>query len=238
MIQARRRFLERGHFEPLSTAINALAARPVAGRDSDGRELVAVEVGCGEGYYIGGLARSFAHALRDRDGCFFGVDLSKEALRVASRAHAPIVFFVNDVHHHLCFADGRVDLLLNVFAPRNAEEFERIVPAGGSLVVAIPRPSHLIELRGKLPLLGIEPEKRERTVDQLKGFELEEHQELVYGRTLDGREIGDLLRMTPNHWHIDEATSASVLNWDSVQITLAIDLLCFRRRNAAAVERT
>jgi 23S rRNA (guanine745-N1)-methyltransferase len=234
MITARRRFLEGGHYEPLSSAINAFAQRHLDARSPDGKELVAVEVGCGDGYYIGGLARALSQTLPEHTSCFFGVDLSKEALRRAARTHAQVRFLVNDVHHRLCFADGSVDLLLNIFAPRNATEFERIVATRGWLLVAIPRDDHLNELRTKLPLIGIDPQKWERTVDQLKGFELETHERLEYDRTLGADQVTDLMRMTPNYWHIDEAILARVADWDPVQVTVAVDLLGFRRRGSEA----
>jgi 23S rRNA (guanine745-N1)-methyltransferase len=233
MIEARRRFLGNGHYEPLSRTINTFAQQRLAARNPGGTELIAVEAGCGEGYYIGMLARELAPSPADPIACFFGVDLSKEALRRAARAHAQVRFLVNDVHHRMCFADGSVDLLLNVFAPRNPAEFERIVATRGWLLIVIPRGDHLHELRTRLPLIGIDPQKWERTVDPLKGFELETHERLEYGRTLAADQVVDLLRMTPNYWHIDEATLARVSDWDSLQVTVAVDLLGFRRRGPA-----
>jgi hypothetical protein len=82
--------------------------------------------------------------------------------------------------------------------------------------------------------LRIAPRKWERTVDQLKGFDLDAHETLAYGRTLGPAEVIDLLRMTPNYWHLEEGALVTITEWDPVQVTVGVDLLCFRRRGADA----
>lgn len=56
MLAARRRFLGRGHYEPLSDTINRLVAQGgiLADSTSDLPPTV-LDAGCGEGYYLGAL---------------------------------------------------------------------------------------------------------------------------------------------------------------------------------------
>ncbi|HEX6940285.1 MAG TPA: methyltransferase domain-containing protein [Longimicrobiales bacterium] len=231
MVQARRRFLERGHFEPLSDAIDAAALRLLPARSG---AFTAVEAGCGEGYYIGRLARAVRAAAPGAAHCFIGVDVSKEAVKLAARTHGDVCFVVNDVKHRLTVADGRVDVLLDVFAPRNPGEFARVVRPGGLLLVALPREDHLAELRARLPLLGIEAGKRARAIEQLDAaFELEAEQAIGYRREMAADEVLDLLGMTPNAWHLGPAARAEVAGWGSVPVTVSVLLLCFRRRAGA-----
>ena len=147
MVEARRRFLERGHYEPVSRAINAYAKQQLCARGGSERALTMVEAGCGEGYYLGHLAQSVPPAPHGQEHCFIGLDLSKEALRRAARTYESVCFLVNDIKHRICIADGCVDLLLDVFAPRNPDEFKRIMRPNGLLVVTIPQEDHLTELR-------------------------------------------------------------------------------------------
>lgn len=237
MVQARRRFLERGHYEPLSRAINACVLRHTAGLATTARgegvpaRITALEVGCGEGYYIGALARAVPSAPAGSAHCFLGLDISKEAVRLAARTHREVLFLINDVKHRICVADGAVDVLLDIFAPRGPAEFARVVRPGGLLIVAIPSDDHLRELRACLPMIGIEAGKRDRTVGQFEGaFQLVAEESVEYRTELVADAILDLLRMTPNYWHLDEATLADVAAWEPSSVTISVLLLAFRRR--------
>ncbi|HEX7119256.1 MAG TPA: hypothetical protein VF212_10735 [Longimicrobiales bacterium] len=301
MVRARRRFLERGHYDGIAAALEARAGLHVVERAA-GREAtettrgapaamvgpterkggppgpaeaapepagaVILEVGCGEGYYIGRLSRSLARKGRtlgaeDERGAAgaaednaagradaaggagspgtagrpggpgapvrcFGLDVSKHALRLAARAHPAVRFFVNDVRYRICLADASVDVLLDVFAPRNPEEFARVVRPGGMLLVAIPNEGHLAELRAELPLLGIEPDKRERVAAQLGGaFRPIGEDVLEYPTEMTGDDIADLLRMTPNYWHLGEAELERAAELPPRTVTVAVTVLAF-----------
>jgi 23S rRNA (guanine745-N1)-methyltransferase len=240
MVTARRRFLERGHYEPLSDALIARggahleASRAV--RTVAGGQVAAVDVGCGDGYYIGRLGRAVATARNpgSAPACCYGLDVSREAVRVAARAWPDVLFLVNDVKHRICVADSGADLLLNVFAPRNPTEFARVLRPGGLLLVAIPGGGHMAELRAKLPMLGMEEDKAERTVARLAGgFELAGDEVLEYHREMPAEDILDLLRMTPHRWHLDDDALAGVASLDPVRVTVSMLLLRFRRTASA-----
>ena len=257
MVRARRRFLERGHYEPLLQAIRERVSREIQGRASrgiegrvsagtdahvsheipqpappeirapasHGRVLTILEAGCGEGYYIGGLVEAIGAPC-----CFIGVDVSKDAVRLAARAHRDVCFLVNDVKHRITVADRSVDVLLDVFAPRNPGEFARVVREGGLLLVAIPQDAHLRELRERLPLIGIEPGKRDRTVEQLAAAFRPEWEETVeYRRALEPEEVLDLVGMSPSAWHVGEELRAAVEALGRVTVTVSVLVMGFRR---------
>ncbi|HEX6992524.1 MAG TPA: methyltransferase domain-containing protein [Gammaproteobacteria bacterium] len=225
MLRARRRIFERGLYAPLAEAV---AERVVREPISPG--FTVLDAGCGEGYYVGRAARAIAERAPDEACCSIGVDVSKDALRLAARAYRDVCFVVNDVKHRLTVADACVDVLLDVFAPRNAAEFARVVRDGGLLVVVIPGAGHLQELRGRLPLLGIEPGKRERAIARLgAAFRLESEQAVEYRRELEAEDVLDLLRMTPNAWHLDAADVDPVTSWRRADVTFAMQVLAFRR---------
>lgn len=230
MVAARRRFLARGYYESVSDAINRHGLAHLAASRAGARPVAAVDVGCGDGYYIGRLARSAGVG----GGCFCGLDVSREAVRVAARAWPDVCFLVNDVKHRICVADGGADVLLNVFAPRSPSEFGRVLRPGGLLLVAIPGAAHLGELRAMLPLLGLEEDKPERTAARLAGsFALAGDEALEYDREMPAEDILDLLRMTPNHWHLEDAALAGVAALDPVRVTISMRLLRFRRNGSS-----
>lgn len=219
MLRARQRFLERGHYEPLARRIRetALDRIPAGG--------VVLEVGAGSGYFIGALAQP---PIADAE--FYALDVSRAALRMAARAWPEVFFFLNDVHHRICMADGSVHLLLDVFAPRNPNEFSRVVRPGGLLLVVIPGEHHLKELREHVPMISIEAGKEERTTQSLApGFALDAEETLEHTIQIAGEETADALRMTPSAFHLTEADLAVAAALPVVRVTASFRLLQFRR---------
>jgi len=228
MLRARRRFLEQGHFEPLASSIAAATRHHAAARPRENSATTVLEAGCGEGYYIGYLAARLRNT--GPAPCFIGVDVSRDAVRLAARAYREVLFLVNDVKHRICVADAFVDVLIDVFAPRNPAEFARVTRPDGLLLVAIPAAGHLKELRTEFPLLGLEEAKRERTVERFSPqFELTREDALTYTLELDTSAVLDLLRMTPNYWHLPEEALAQAATRGSRVVTVDVRLLHFRR---------
>lgn len=235
MLQARRRILGRGYYEPLSARLNQCGVELLAVRRGDTATIM--DVGCGEGYYLGRLSQLLQSSpLNDspahphaRAFCFFGMDVSKDALRMAARTYKSVSFFVGDARHHIRLGDGSVDLLLNIFAPRNAAEFERVLRPDGSLLIVIPREHHLTELRSELSLLRIDADKQERVEQQLRHrFQLVAQDTLEYRVDIDRADVVDFLYMTPNYWHLDEATVVRASALGSIHMTMGMSLLRFR----------
>jgi SAM-dependent methyltransferase len=233
MLLARRGFLDRGHYAPLSEAINQRVADclgDVSQWHGGPSRTCIVEVGCGEGYYIGRLK----HHLDDQPGCdgvcYFGLDISKEAARLAARRYGEIRFIVADIKRKALFGDGSVRVVLNVFAPRNPAELARVVAPGGMLLVVIPNPDHLENLRADLDLLGIEADKEQRVVEQLAGtFHLAGTRTIAYELRLDGQDVFDLVRMTPNYWHAPDGTWDEAKAVGGVRTMASFTLLEFQR---------
>lgn len=250
MLEARRRFLQQGHYDALAATLAAMA-RDQAAADSDAvrdragpggpgtetggtatartgtRPFTVLDAGCGEGHYLRRVAGELAATA---SCCLFGVDLSREALRMAARALPEARFFLNDVANGITMADGSVDLLLDVFAPRNPAEFARVTAPGGALVVVIPGDGHLRELRDRLPLLDIHPDKRDHLTDQLTGaFRLEQARAVVNRLTMSGNDVVDLLAMGPNAWHLDEEALEAARSLDGIEVAAEFEVLRFRR---------
>jgi len=180
-VRARRALLDRGHYAPVVDAVAAAAA--VAAPDH------VLDAGCGEGTYLAAVT-----AATGSRG--WGVDVSKPAVRLAARRHPEHRYAVAS-SLDLPFADGVLDAVLSVFAPRAFAEFARVLRPGGALVLASPGPRHLDGVRALLdrdarsaaPRRHVEgdgvppPRRRER---------------VTYPLTLTGAdEVRDLVAMTP-----------------------------------------
>jgi len=249
MLAARSRFLGQGHFDPLVGEVTrALLAEAM--RVCDGRKtpFTVLDAGCGEGHYLAAAAGALAEvragmdpgsrrhaapgsAVRgDARHLLMGFDLSREAVRRAARAVPSGFFFVNDVGHRICVASEGVDLILDIFAPRNPREFARVLRPGGALLVVLPGENHLREVRGRLPILEIEPEKREKTLARLTpGLQFEGERTVRHTAELGGDDLRDLVHMSPSHWHVTPEELDSMDQGEPLQVTVSCLLLCFRK---------
>ena len=220
MLQARRRFLEMGYYAPLSRAVNEQVAARLVGQTA----VNVVDVGCGEGWYLGQLQQRLA----DVTGCFFGVDVAKTAVQLAAKRYPATQFVVADVWQKLPIADASVTVLLNLFAPRRAAEFARVLASGGLLLIVIPQPYHLQQLRDRLGLLDIEAEKQQKVVAQLAdSFTLQAIEPVTFEMDLDRNALENLVQMTPNYWHWTTAVQDRLAAFGHGQVTAAFEILAF-----------
>lgn len=222
MLQARRRFLEAGYYLPLSQAMNK---QIVAWLGKQTAVPAIADIGCGEGWYLGQLQQRLA----DVRSCFFGVDVAKTAIQLAAKQYPIPQFVVADIWHNLPFANGSITILLNLFAPRNPAEFARVLAPGGLLLVVIPQPHHLQQLRRKLGLLGIEEEKQQKVVAQLAdGFSLQAIEPITIEMNLDRTALMNLVQMTPSYWHLTAAVRNKLTELPPEPVTAAFEMLTFR----------
>ena len=235
MLQARRQFLERGHYAPLSNQINELLSHYLAETVLPDHEqdsgIPILDAGCGEGYYLGSLKRFLDGQLADVPCCYLGIDSSKEAVRMAARHYKDGCFVVASIKERLPLRDEAVQVMLNIFAPRNAPEFARVLVSGGLLLVVIPGPNHLQPVRTMLSLLNIEQDKQQHVSEQFSPwFSLRDTLTLNYTIPMDNETIGQLVRMTPNYWHFSSQAQQAIEDIAMVQTDIAFTCLAFRKR--------
>jgi 23S rRNA (guanine745-N1)-methyltransferase len=188
MVDARLRFLGRGHYAPVERALAAVVAEATAPG-------IVLDVGSGPGTYL-------AHALRAADGRRgVALDLSPVAIRRAARAHERAGAVVGDVTERLPVVDGAAAVVLDVFAPRNQTEYARVLHPDGVLVVVTPRTGHLAELAEAT--ITVDPEKERRLHDSLTpGFVQRSSEDLTWTMDLTAEDVHDVVHMGPSHHHV------------------------------------
>ena len=188
MVKARRDFLQKGYYKHLKDAVCGEAAKFL----TEGCFLL--DSGCGEGYYTSGLYGVFAE---NRGGGIYGVDVSKEAVKIAAKAY-PEVSFAAASAYCLPFGDKSLDMVTSLFAPLAAEEFHRVLKDNGVFITVIPLENHLWELK---KAIYDTPYKNKPENTELKGFELiskcEVKKEIVLSCNED---IKNLFMMTPYYY--------------------------------------
>jgi 23S rRNA (guanine745-N1)-methyltransferase len=210
-VAARRRFLDRGHTAPLRDAFLDLVAPHAAG--------AVLDAGCGEGHYLGAMAARFPIEAE-------GLDLSVPALELAARRYPACRFVVANADRLLPYADGSFALVTSITARMNPSEFRRILAPRGRLVVAIPAPDDLVELRAAVLGQGLERDRVERTVETFRpAFVLQARQRLAHLARLDPPAIVDLMASTYRGLRAREREKVATLG--AMSVTLALDVLVF-----------
>ena len=189
MVRAREAFLGADHF--------AVLADQLAQSVSATAPAFVLDAGAGTGHYLG---RTLDRA---QDAVGLAVDISKHAARRAAKAHPCAGAVVADLWRPLPVRGGAADTVLNVFAPRNAAEFHRVLRDDGLLFTVTPSPRHLGPLVDDLGLLSIDKRKTERTDAALAGyFKLDTRQELDTEVVLTHDEVTTLVEMGPSAHHV------------------------------------
>jgi SAM-dependent methyltransferase len=113
------------------------------------------------------------------------------------------------------WADGSFALVLSITARMNASEFRRVLGAGGRLLVALPAPEDLIELR------GAGRDRVPRTVESFaRGFTLADRARVTTSADLDAAAVQDVLLSIYRPLRARPA--------GAMRVTFSLDLLLFR----------
>jgi 23S rRNA (guanine745-N1)-methyltransferase len=220
MVAARADFLGAGHFGAITEALSAATAATWPG------DLV-VDVGGGIGHHLAGVLECVPPAWG------LCLDASKPAAKLAARRHPRMDAVVCDVWAALPLADRGVGVLLNVFAPRHAVDFARVLRPDGALHVVTPAADHLAELIGPLGLLRVDPEKQARLDAALDAtFRAAETVHVRHPMRLHHREIAALVGMGPSARHRDAAEIAARIGElpATVTVTASVQLASYRHR--------
>jgi 23S rRNA (guanine745-N1)-methyltransferase len=106
----------------------------------------------------------------------------------AARRYKECLWVVANADRFLPYADGSISLVLSITARMNAGEFRRVLRKGGRLLVAVPAPGDLIELR------GAGRDRVPRVMEAFrKQFSLIEQRRVTTTADLDAAAVEDLL---------------------------------------------
>ncbi len=203
-LEGRRRCHESGATGPLLNAI----AEIVSATPGD----VVFDAGCGDGFYLGNLAR--------QTGCgAHGVDISVPAIDAAARRYPECEWIVANADRFVPYADRSFSVVLSITARMNSSEFRRILREDGRMLIALPGPEDLAELR------GAGRDRVDRTVGTFaKDFALIERRRVTTTADLDAGAIQDVLNSIYRPMHARPV--------EAMRVTFSLDLLLFRPARA------
>ena len=197
MVEARRAFLEEGHYAPVAERLAELAARQ--------RPTRWLDIGCGEGYYSARLAAAMPKA----EG--YALDISREAVKRACR-RAPSVNWLVASMARVPLAPASCDFIASVFSPLDWHEAQRLLRPGGGLMRVGPTQGHLMELRERL-YDEVRPYQDDKHLALVpRGMHLAHTEVLSYRlRLIDPASRANLLAMTPHGWRASAERRAALI---------------------------
>lgn len=214
MLEARRRVLQAGFFQPMVAAVNAaLPQHPVR----------LIDVGTGEGTPLAQL-----QALRGEGDVLAGFDISKAGVQLATQLNPASLFFCVADLRHLPFATNSLDAVIEFFSPADYDEFDRVLKPGGQVLKIVPTGHYLQELR---QLLYPADSAHRHYDNQLVKDRFKERypqasvQTIQYQFDLAPELRADLVAMSPLHWGqgAKEVTAADLERL--AQVTVEVELL-------------
>jgi len=199
-IAARRRLHDRGVSGPLLSAITAILG-PSAND-------VVLDAGCGDGFYLGSLAR--------QTGCSaHGIDISATAIEAAARRYPECEWIVGNADRFVPYADRSFSIVMSITARMNSSEFRRVLRDDGRLLIALPAPDDLIELRGS------GQDRIGRTVEMFAhDFTIVDQRRVTTAEDLDAGAVHDVLLAIYRPRRTRPA--------EAMRVTFSLDLLLFR----------
>lgn len=197
MVEARRDFLDAGHYAPVAARLAQLAA--------ERQPATWLDIGCGEGYYTAQIAQ----ALTTADG--YALDISREAVKRACRRAQQLTWMVASMAR-VPMADASCNFIASVFSPLDWAEAKRLLAPGGGLMRVGPTSGHLMELRQML-YDEVRPYADDKHLALVPDGMQHAHEEVLeFTLTLrEGKARADLLAMTPHGWRASAEKRASVI---------------------------
>ena len=221
-IEARKRFLNSGHYRPLQTVICQQMEQLLAQNEVISESITSsanahdkspvnwLDIGCGEGYYTQAMAQMGSDSMTT----LIAADISKPALvelaKVSKAASqlwyqlhkdktekTTVIYPLVTSAAHLPLRAHSVTGISSIFSPILPEAFAKVLADGGFLIIAKPDVGHLATMRDAL-FDSVREHDSDKFLQELAPyFTLIETHRVSTEMTLDESDLADLLTMTP-----------------------------------------
>ena len=216
MVSARSAFLGAGFYDILRDAVTETVCAHAK------KNPVILDAGCGEGFYTSHIREALGE-----NAAVYGIDVSRDAIHAAAKDRK-LKLAVASIFD-LPAKNESVDILVNLFAPYDADEFFRVLKPNGTLIRVFPKERHLWEMK-----CAVYDTPYENEIDtlELNGFTLKEKRGIKFPLDLNEQiYIDTLFKMTPYYYKTSREGQARLAALSSLQ-THAEFLLAVYTRNA------
>ncbi len=201
-VAARRSLHDQGISQPMLAAVSEM----ISAKPAD----VVLDIGSGDGFYLGSLQLQSGFQAS-------GVDIAIPAVELAARRYPNSEWIVANADRFLPFADGSFSLVMSLTARLNPAESHRVLQPLGRLLIALPAPDDLIELRrsGK--------DRSARTIETFSPqFEVVKERRVTTSADLDSTSMEKILLSIYRPMQHAPATAG--------RVTFSLDLLLLQPR--------
>lgn len=179
-----------------------------------------LDVGCGEGFYLNSIMNKYS-------ACASGLDISVEAIDLASRYYKNATWVVANADRFLPYPDKEFNIVMSITARKNPSEFKRVLLPEGYLLIVVPAPDDLIELRESIMEKGILRDRSENTLELFnRDFVFLNLSTVKYQQHLNKDLLNDLLLTTYRGARHREKEKFDKL--EEMTITFSRQIFCFR----------
>ena len=203
MIKARNLFLNEDYYLFLKNKLNEIILKLNPSN--------LLDLACGEGYYT----KDFN--VEDK----IGIDLSKEALKIASRNDKSTTYILKNIFD-VPLKDHSLDLITTLFAPVSSE-INRLLKEDGHFILVKPDYDHLYELK---EAVYDKPYYNEVDDNHIEGLDLVNEYKIKQKAILNQDSINNLFKMTPYYHKTSRKDIEKLNNIETLTITFSfiIDL--------------
>jgi 23S rRNA (guanine745-N1)-methyltransferase len=182
-------------------------------------QAIVTDLGSGSGEALATVADA-----RSMTG--IGIDLSTAAAEHAARRFPHLTWVVANADRRLPLLDASVDVLLSLHGRRHPTECARVLASEGRLMVAVPAPDDLIELRASVQGEGRERDRTDALLaEHTPFFTLTERFPVRNQHTLGRASLMDLLQGTYRGARASAAARVDTL--ETLDVTIASDVFVF-----------
>ena len=212
MVKARRDFFDKDFYSPLKKRLTQII---------DSLNIKSLlDLGCGEGYYTNYYKETLNIDIA-------ALDISKEAVRIASKRNKNILYMVASVQD-LPFFDKSIDIAVNAFTPIDLDEISRVLNEEGYLLTARVGEKHLLQLKealyDEIYLNDNKPLVNDR-------FNLLSSEILKFSISLNSNDdITNLFMMTPYYHHTSLSSKERLKNLDKLEVSLEFNIDLYKKK--------
>lgn len=224
MLESRNILCRNDFFRPMIDEISALILKEALNKSKARHNIL--DAGCGEGSHIYQVISKLSiDAPITVKG--YGIDISKEGIKLAARNYPGIMWCVADLAR-IPFAGRQFDVILSILSPSNYAQFNRVLADNGIIIKILPGSSYLKELRSHFyGCTDKETYSKNRVIEHFKNsFDILDTRQIQYTMPVSSESLEQLVRMTPLSWRapvekLKDIHSAGIENV-SVDLTVVV----------------
>lgn len=178
-----------------------------------------LDLGCGEGYYT-----NFMRNKLGNDNLYYGLDISKEAINMATKYTKDIYWLVGN-SKNIPLENKSLDIITALFTVVNQDELKRVIKDDGYIIHVTANPNHLIEIKELIyDEIKVKSDKYIRL-----DFEVVDSFDLVEKVSINNHDDSlNLLKMTPHYYHIKKERRNIIDEIKNIDITIDIKYTVYK----------